>query len=207
MENRTKPLWKILRVGLPLLCLLACGKEEVLSPRHYVAWVKDPQHGLKLEKRIDPYAFEIQYKPLEYIAALEARQESLSGDWVAQRRSELGEDLEYYNFRIAPAAGQQNVLMQAAQDENEYYQMIDYFSYAAKSDFYLLHGRDTAHCVLYQFVRNYELAPHLAMTMAFEHRGTGDKTFVFDDPILRVGVVKATIEQQKINQLPKLKTN
>ncbi len=206
MEKWTKYTVQIFLFCLAIVLLWACGEKEELLPRNYVEWVEHPEHGLKIEKKIDPLKFEIQYKPLEYIVAMEERRESISSDLVKHRKSELGEELEYYNFRIAPARGKQNVLMQAARDEQEYYQMIDYFSYAAKDDFYLLQGADTAKCVLYQFVRNYELAPHLEMTMAFENKGQGDKTFVFDDQVMRVGVVKANIEQQKINQLPKLKT-
>ncbi len=206
MEQWIKYIPQTLGLSLLTLLLFACAGEAELQPRNFVQWVENPSHGLKVEKTIAPLKFEVQYKPLEYIVAMEERSESLPSTLVDDRKSELGEDLDYYNFRIAPAVGKKNVLMQTARDEGEYYQMIDYFSYAAQDDFYLLHGPDTAKCVLYQFVRNYELAPHLEIAMAFENKGEGDKTFVFDDQVMRVGVVKAKIEQQKINQLPKLKT-
>ncbi len=205
MDKWTNALARSLALGMGLL-LLACTRPETLLPRSYVEWIEDPQHGLRVEKTVDPLRFEIQYQPPAYLIAQEERRESLPAALVTERLAEFGSDLDYYQFRIAPATGQQNVLLRSARDEADYHRMVDYFSYAAQEDFYLLHGADTARCVLYQFVRNYELTPHLEFALAFERKGEGDRTFVFDDQVLRVGAIKANIEQQKINQLPKLKT-
>ncbi|MEL6639006.1 MAG: hypothetical protein AAFW73_14645 [Bacteroidota bacterium] len=206
MEKWTSTGFLALLAAMALMLSLACTRSEILLPRTYVEWVENPRNGLRVEKTIAPLRFDIQYQPVEYLVAQEERRETLPADLLTDRRAEYGDELDYYRCRIAPAAGRQNVLMQSARDEAEYYELIDYFSYAAKEDFYLLHGADTARCVLYQFVRNYELAPHLELALAFERKGKGDRTFVFDDQLLRVGVVKAEIEQQKINQLPQLKT-
>ncbi len=190
-----------------LLFWMACATESSLSPKAYVNWLEDPAHGLRIEKKIGDLEFQFQYKTPEYIVAQEERKDNLSSTFVEERKEELGTALDYYNFRIAPASGAKNILMNSARDEQEYFEMIDYFSYAAQEDFYLLNGSDTAQCILYQFVRNYELAPHLEFSLAFENKGPGDQTIIFEDHVLRTGTVKAKIEQQKINRIPKLKTN
>ena len=204
--------WKINRGGASalwgmLLFLGACGVEPDLWPRAYVTWLEDPAHGLRVAKQIGDLEFQFQYKTPEYIVAQEERSDRLTASTLEERRAELGRELIYYNCRSSPVGDRQNVLMKTARNEAEYYEMVDYFSYAAQEDFYLLHGADPAHCVLYQFVRNYELAPYLEFSLAFEHRGPGDQTIIFEDHVLRSGVVKAKIPQQKINRIPQLKTN
>ncbi len=190
-----------------LLAIWGCSKEKTFHPRQYVTWVEDPANGLRISKELSPYEFTIQYKPLDYVVAMEERTETLATSFLAERKAELGDNLDYFNFRIAISGSKKNVLMQAARDEQEYYQLIDYLSYAAQEDFYLIDGADTAKCVLYSFVRNYELTPYLDFALGFERIPNRDKTFVFDDKMLRTGIIKAEIKQQKIDKLPKLKTN
>ena len=201
------PNWILgLLAGLLLIVAASWSKTSSSTPRDLIDWVEDPAHGLHGDKTLGPYRFSVQAKPPAYIIARESPPEALTSERVAERRRQLGEEMDYYNFTIAPAQSSRSVLQTAAQQEADYYALIDYFSYAAKEDFYLLQGADTSRCVLYQFVRNYELAPHLELALAVERKVKGDRTFVFDDQLLRVGVVKAEIEQQKINQLPQLKT-
>ncbi|MEO0776871.1 MAG: hypothetical protein AAFW73_18100 [Bacteroidota bacterium] len=201
------PNWILgLLAGLLLILAATWSKTPSSTPRDLIDWVEDPAHGLHVNKTLGPYRFSVQAKPPAYIIARESPPEALTSERVAERRRQLGEEMDYYNFTIAPAHSSRSVLQTAAQQEADYYALIDYFSYAAQDDFYLLHGADTSRCLLYQFVRSYELAPQLEFTMAFERQPQSDPTFVYDDRVLGVGTVKTRLRSADLLQLPTLKT-
>ncbi len=205
MALQTK-LWSIVTIGLFLWAGYFYQTNTALKPSSYVKWVENLDHDLHKVKQIGAYRFDIQYKPTPYIIAMEKRTDELETLAFEKRKLELGDEMDYFNFKISPAHKQQNILLQTAQNEKEYFELIDYLSYNAKNDFYLLNGPDTSFCHLYQFVRNYELAPHLEFVLGFKKTVAEDRTFVFDDKSFGVGPIRAIIEQQKINQLPDLKT-
>ncbi len=190
---------------LLMLCLLACTTED-LGPRHLVQWVEAEQNGLRSDKKMHPYSYRIQYKPIDYIIAMEEGRDDLANALVTRRRKELGEEMDYFNFRVSMNSTQKNVLLETANTEGDYYQLIDYLSYNAQNDFYMIQGADTARCLLYHFARNYDMAPYLEFALAFERRENEDRTFVYDDKIFGTGIIKAQLQQQKINRIPKLKT-
>lgn len=187
-----------------MFVLVSCDQE--LDPIQYVHWVEEPDHGLRVEKTLGSYKFIAQYKPLEYIIAMEERKKVLPRNLVDERKEQLADEMDYFNFQIAPTNQKANILLSTARNEQDYYELLDYMSYHLKQDFYLLDGRDTLPCQLYQFARSYDMSPNLDFVLAFEKRANKDRLLVYDDKVLNTGVVKIKIAQQNIDVQPKLKT-
>ena len=129
--------------------LLACKSK--LSPKEYVKTIRSEEMGLVQSSGNENFNFSVQYKPLEYIAVLEQR-DNASEETVASRTKEL-KGLQYYNIKIQSLKGE-DVLKSGIQEEKEYYNRLNYLSTFLKQDLYIIQGKDTLSPALYQFERN-----------------------------------------------------
>lgn len=196
-----------------LLCfitLLGCTSEQILYPVDYVKWVKATDNGLKKIKEMSHYAFEVQYKPLDFIVAQEEKTNDLAEDILVKRKEELGEDYYYYNLRIKSLEGNLSPIGAGVGTNQQYNQRLSYFTFDMQEDLYLLEGQDTLPCTMYQFVRNYDVAPFVEFALGFKKKKKGpiqeDLTFVLEDRILGIGSTRIIFEEQVLNNTPKIKT-
>lgn len=193
-------------------CILCCfavivfsNCESDLASKEYLQWVESPKNGLKKVKTIKPYFFSVQYKPLEYIIAQEARKETVDTDFFNQRKSDLGDEMLYFNLQIGPASGQTTVLQEVVDTEEEYNRVISYLSFEMQNDLYLLDGLDTIKCSLFHFARDFDLTPNLDFALGFEKRKNKKLTFVYDDKIFNTATVKIAYSEKDLITSPKLK--
>lgn len=193
-----------------LLILISCHEETILSPAKYVEWVKDPSNGLLQSKAVNEFEFTVQYKPLDFIVAQEERTNELSKTILNSRKKELGTDYLYYNFRIKNREGNLSPVGSGAHSEQEYQRRLGYFTFDMQEDLYLLHGADTLPCTLFQFVRNYDIAPYVEFALGFKKDPkttiNQDITFVFEDRILGIGITKLLFDKQNFENTPTIKT-
>ena len=190
-----------------LVFIYGCDK-IALSPIEVVQWVENPVNGLKVEQRKENFRFQVQYKPLDYIVAMEERKHSLLKATVEARKQELGDHLDYFSFKISPATQGKDVWAYVQQAENPQVKsdLTYYLSYEMKKDFYLLDGKDTLGCSLYQFVNTSGISPDLDFVMAFEKRPEKDRLLVYDDKVFGLGPVQLKVKKESINHIPTLKT-
>lgn len=189
-----------------LLGLCSCGKEQLL-PADYVAWVQDEDNGLRVGKTVDSYDFTLQYRPLEYIVAMENKGNAgIHHDSVQKRIKEL-EVLQYYTLKIASREGKE-VIATGISSEAEYYARMEYFTSGIENDLVLVQGKDTLPCRLFHFERNYQLAPYNNIVVAFDSSSVkADRTFIYDDQVLGIGPVQLTLKASAIENTPQLKVN
>jgi hypothetical protein len=197
---------------IPLLllsCLMIHGcKKEQLAPLQFAHWVENPSNGLKVVQTAKDFRLEALFKPLDYIVAMEARKTDLEKDFVEARKLELGDQLDYFNFRISPALEGSDVWnsIPKASDPQVKDDIIHHLSYGMKEDFYLLDGLDTLDCKMYQFANTVGITPYLEFVMAFEKRPDSDRVLVYDDKVLGIDPIRFHIKKEKINHTPTLKT-
>lgn len=194
-----------------LLLLNSCNnKKQELTPSKYVQWVKKSTNGLFQSKTLNDFEFSVQYKPIDFIIAQEERSPTLSKDVLEKRKKELGRDFLYYNFRIKNREGNLSPVGSGAHSEQEYQRRLGYFTFDMQEDLYLIHGVDTLPCALFQFVRNYDIAPYVEFALGFKKDPkiiiNQDITFVFEDRILGVGTTKLLFDKQIFENTPVIKT-
>ena len=185
----------------------ACGGKDLLKPSEYSQWMQNPENGMKQSKKIQDFEFIAQYKTPEYITVLEEKSNALKAQLVSNRVGELGSDMAYFNFRIK---GNAYPLQQGTTSEMEFNQRMAYANFGMQQDLELVEGGDTLDCVMYQFVRNYNIAPYIDFVVGFERNNQehieADKTLIFNDNVFGVGKVKLHFSASDLNQIPKLKT-
>lgn len=202
-----KSLKSILAIIPACLLLGACQPDE-LPPSDYVSWVKSTDNGLHKTKSFDDLQLSLQYKPAPLIAFQEARSYELTKEEIAAK-CERKKGMQYFNFSIELTNGNGDVLAHRVNSDTEYQQRVNYYSFEMQQDLFLVQDGDTLPCKLFQFARNYSLAPRLDFAVAFDEGKSqkADQQFIWNDRVYGLGMVKMTITADALAQLPTPKVN
>lgn len=194
---------------LSILLLTSCGR-EILAPKEYVNFIRSEKSGLLVSKTIDGFEFSLLYKPCEYIALMQDKDESMSKAALDEKIKPM-EGMQYYTFTIKTESGQE-LMREGINAENEYYERLDYIVSYMQNDLTLIDGKDTLPCTLFHYERNYNVAPQNNFVLGFEKpkaaagaNAATDKTLVFNDQILGIGKLMLTINSSAIQNIPQLK--
>jgi hypothetical protein len=139
------------------------------------------------------------YLPIDWLVAKEGKNRQ-------EGRAEY-EGMEYYKLRVSLPSGQGDVLQFAANNTDEYYQRVEYFSFFMQKDLCLLMGVDTILCKLFHFERNYGTAPYVDFMLGFESTANKnvDRILLYDDKVYTQSTIRLTIPFNHIQNIPKLK--
>ncbi len=184
----------------------SCSKnpKDFSDPLTYSDYFKNPDHDLRKEKSIGEYSFAVQYKTAEY--ALIQEQGISPGDsaW-SELKNEFNGNL-HFTFRITSLAGNDPMVNTSNYDGN-YEQNLQYFSFAAQHDFFLINGQDTLSCKNYLFERTYGMSPNLTFIMAFDtisQVASDGLRFVYYDKAFGKGPIQFHYSQETLSNIPKL---
>ena len=201
--------WRLKNIGclLSILLLASCGK-DVLAPKEYANYIRNEKNGLQVSKTIDGFEFSLLYKPVEYIALMQDKDENISKS-VLDEKTKPMQGMQYYTFTIKTESGQE-LMREGISAENEYYERLDYIVSYMQNDISLIDGKDTLPCALFHYERNYNIAPQNNFVLGFEipkaeENTVTDKTLVFNDQILGIGKLMLTINSNAIKNIPQLK--
>lgn len=187
------------------MMLFSCTQKE-LSVKDYLAWVNNPENGLKVSKEIKDYKIELFYKPAEYVAINEQKTTEIDTALFYQRIREI-KDFQYYTLKIESLKGTEMMRTNIA-SEHEYSQRLQYFSDLVQYDLVLEENNDTLTCQLFHFERNYGVAPYNNIVLGFpKPTQENAKTLVFNDQILGIGKIKLKIEKENIDNIPNIILN
>lgn len=197
---------------LPVACFIAIlfsGCKTLLDPAAYIKWVENPEHGLRQSQVVNGVAFELQYKPVDYIIARENGKPDLSRSFYEKRKEKLG---ELYYFSLNLKSGEQDLLMHNINDEQEYYKRVNYYSLDFQQDIKLLCGTDTLACLMYQFENTYGVAPYIRMSIAFSGKKKAellqkDSFILIEDRVFGGGLLRFPFNSKALDQLPGIKEN
>lgn len=191
---------------LATLVITSCGKEE-MKPSDLIRWVEDGENGMIQRQDFEHYFFEVKYKPLDYVISVEGRTDELSSAKYEELKSQL-EGLQYVDLNIGPLIQKGNALSGGTQNQEEYFERLDYFVTYANQDIFMVQGQDTLYPKLYHFERNYGLAPKNTLLLGFDQgEANQDRLVCIDDQVLGVGRVNFLFENEKIKSTPTLKRN
>jgi len=202
-----KTLCKItISIAFTFMFLISCSKEE-MQPSDLIRWVENSENGFIQRQEFEHYFFEAKYKPTDYVISIEGRTDHLSEEKYAELKGEL-EGLQYVDLTIGPLTTQGNALSGGIENQDEYFERLDYFVTYANQDIFMVQGKDTLMPKLYHFERNYGLAPKNTLLLGFDQGEKGkDRNVYIDDQILGVGRVKFLFKNKTIQSTPTLKRN
>lgn len=201
--------FKQIIIGFFSVLILACNtKKKEISPLEYVKYIEDSDNGLKITKEIGEVIYTLQYKPIDYLIALEQKINFIDKEVYRRRKNEL-QGMEYFTLELFPKENNIEVLNIGAIDKNEYNERLQYASFDLQNDIYLINENDTLDCVLYHFEQKYGLGTSVNLLLGFEknNKSSEDLTIVMEDKILNNGLIKFLLLKENIIELPKMKFN
>lgn len=199
----------ILKTLAFIFVFIGCKSEpQIVSPNHFLAWVENHENEFILNKEFDGLVYSAFYKPPKYIAYKECISHNCIDSLKLKKRINGLSNQYNFGFRIKSKDGN-HILNTRSQNQNEYFQRLEYFLTAAKKDFklLLLSSKDTLDCSIYHFERNYGAAPFIDISLAFQNPlGTNieDITLQFEDQIFENGSIKFNYEKDNIQNLPQI---
>jgi hypothetical protein len=175
--------------------------KDKLTAEKYLQWVEQPKNGLRVQKTIEDYEYDAQYKPVEYILLKENRH--LTQDALVKQKKAL-EALDYFTLRLSNISSK-DFLKGNVSNKYSYQEILNYYAYEMQKDIQLIEGSDTIKCALYHFERNYGLAPFRSFVLGFERisrQSDEDKILIIHNRIANQGIVKMRINSIDLNAVP-----
>lgn len=179
----------------------SCSKKELHSS-DYIKFVEDESNGLRVSKNIGGVDYMVQYKPIEYILL----KENNNNVDIKKRKEDL-EGMQYYTLSYSLVKNNKDILKFNLTSQDEYYERVNYFSFGLQNDIYLVEGKDTLDCKLFNYVRSYGLSPKADFVLAFSKNTQAqinDKLIVIEDKIFGGGIIKLKIAKEDIKNIPEL---
>ncbi len=176
---------------------------DALTPKEYAQWVENPDHGLSITKKEKNYQFTLAYKPIEYLVALQQRQEQLPAELLEKEMKKM-KDMQYYTLKLSTTTGKPVFSGDALHfPEKEIYLLS-----GIQKDMVLLEGTDSLPCRIFHFEGANGFLPYDNCVLAFDKTANiqKDKTFLYKADKLGMDWIKIIIKADDINKLPKLKT-
>jgi hypothetical protein len=180
--------------------LFACSKKQV-SAGDYVKYVEEESNGLKVSKNMGDIKYLLQYKPIDYVLLKENPTEP-------KIKKEDVEGMQYFTLSYALTNQEKDVLRYNLSGQADYYERVNYMSYGLQQDIYLVDGKDTLPCILFNFVRAYGLSPKADVMLGFEKNKSGkteDKLIVLVDKVFNGGIIKLKVSKKDIEKIPQVK--
>lgn len=155
-----------------------------VSQAEYVRWVENEENGIRKEKTIGDFTFNIQYCPADYLKIKQGNRDKNINS-IAQ-----DEELDFsFIFRIVRPADL---------TDRSVFQLINEFNFS------LIQGEDTDRSVLALYENNFNISPIESFTVVFDSKPKNcDFRFVYDGLALGTGPVMFTFKQEDINRIPK----
>lgn len=193
--------------SIGFISLLLCGSctPNALSPVPYGQWVAAHKEELTGHHNQESgIQHSVTYLPAEWLAIQEAGVDQ--PEKIAVALAEY-EGLEYYRMRIGLQSGQGDVLQYGANNTDEYYARVSYFSFDMQKEISLIVENDTLPCRLFHFERNYGAAPYVDFMLGFDNTANKpvDRTILYQDLVYSNTPVTMTVLGKNINSIPKLK--
>jgi hypothetical protein len=193
---------------LVVTILLSCrttdflGKEKLL-PEDYVQWVENKENGLRIDMEDEPYMYELQYQPIEYLVVRQIRSPQITSA-ALKEGTQKRNGLLYFTLKMWTKDGKGILSDKNLIIENK----NSYLLSGLQNDMILLAGSDSLHCVMLHFESANNLIPYDQCVLAFEKPKVEKENLVF---LLRTdkykqGWLKITVKKQDIKNTPKLKT-
>lgn len=197
---------KLFYLGSLLLLCLSC--KDALLPADYVSFINAPENGLHKTKQVGDMKFDVQYKPLPYLLAMEKRSNDISEAYYAEHEERFANQ-HHYNFKLdIPDNPYMDVEKVGVHTEQEWSDRLQYLAFDMKNDISLIVGQDTLAPALFHFERSYNLTSYRSFVLAFPkyaHHEELDQTLIFDSPYFNAGRIKFYIKQSDIDELPEMK--
>lgn len=178
-----------------------CNNTEI-PPAEYTRWVENQQNGLNKSVTKGNYQFSVQYKPIDYMIALQKRTLEIKKDELEREREKMA-GMQYYNFKLSTVKGQPAF----SSSDIDFSEKDRYLISGMQQDIFLLEGNDTLYCRMFHFEGANGILPYDNCVLAFDKSDKEDanKKLLYRANKLGLDWIEIIIRADDIKQTPKLK--
>lgn len=198
-----KNYWYILFV---LLSTSSCQQSQSLTPLEYVKWVENDVNGLLVQQETETTVYTLQYKPIEYLVAVQERKQQLSKDVFDRVKSQM-DGLQYYTLRVRSKEEKLAWLDRESLSEEDYLENVNHLSFGLQHELTLVDGQDSLSCLLFHWEQTNNIALTCTFLLGFdqpEQSEVSSKKLVLEDDQLETGRIELTIRKEDLTKKPKM---
>jgi hypothetical protein len=196
--------------------MVSCsGVVTECGPVDYMNWVNNPKNNLIAETKSQDYTFSLQYRPVPYLALLEAGYENVTPEIIDSLEQSFAGQQQFL-FHVALNDGNNDWLNSSTKRFSDYEEQIKYLSFSMQNDFKLLRNKDTVDCSMFHFERDYGIRPFGTFLIGFPckiNEGTGNDTVninnslkvIYTDSAFGDEIIEFPFLYSSINKIPTLK--
>ena len=191
------------RLFLLIVVFLIVSCTNNLDRKDYLKWSKDYSHNIHKKKTVNHIFFDLQYKSSEYMAI----SENMEKEKIGEQDIRAYDDLQNFELNIGAEDKSKDILEYGLENKAQIDKRLYYLSFPIQKDLLLIEGKDTLHCVMYHFLRSYDISKKRTLFISFEKSkgNKGPKTFIFNSDEFETGPVKIAFEEKDLNELAKIK--
>lgn len=183
--------------------IVACSKQEVLSPLEYVNWIDNPENKLTKQKEIGDFTFHLTHQPHAYMAFRKLRTQQATEQEVLTTCQDYGE-MEYYALKLESMVQAEPIHL--ASPDMDYEAKVRYFSSDFQNDIQMINGDDTLNCSLFHYERYYGLTPYDIATFAFDNVDkTKARQIIVRDELFSTGPLKFYFKKSEFKKIPQIR--
>lgn len=186
---------------------VSCKHAKVLDAFDYIRFVENEKNGLLIKKEVGNYLFRLQYKPVPYMVLTDNEHLPINQEQFLAEEREYSK-FQYFTLRITMNNDPENsVFMYDVGSEEQYNNLLHYFETDMKNDIRLIVGDHSYPATTIHYVRENDRGEFNNFLVAFPAivHSEVNRTFVFNDRLLKNGVIQFTVESQALSNIPELK--
>lgn len=203
---------RLISVLFFILLLMCCKDEKNLKSQEYEEWVRNPDNGINILKKVGDIEYELQYRPYSLIALQALSGQELTRESVDSIRKEL-RGILYFTLKISDLSLKSGI--ENVQGDNlNFREKIEYYSFKMQQDIHLVLCEDTLECSLYHLERLFNAAPYNTVLLGFSvntesmkelrDRPGCDMTVCVDDRMKASGLICIKVKKDDIENVPEL---
>ncbi|MBX7204101.1 MAG: hypothetical protein K1X81_01630 [Bacteroidia bacterium] len=177
----------------------------VTSYQEYFNWVRKPENGLEVSKKLGIFEYTLRYKPVLYEVLFTAGRTKWNNRRLINERVKDLSSQQFFLFTIKVPTNEATELLKInLTSEEEYKERVNYCSFHIQEDLFLVDGNDTLPCSFAHFERAYNNASLLQFSLAFPSRSqqVNNKIFICRDRLFDMGQINIRIPKEVLSQIP-----
>jgi hypothetical protein len=186
----------------------SCTKGE-LAPKEYAEYLRDSKNGLHEVIINDPYKIDIQYKPAQYQAFLEIRNQTSPEKELFKKLTSSFENTIQFTLRISRTDSSSLIPKDTTEKA---YRLQDYFTYFMKEHISFRTSKQTFPCQIYHHQQSFGISPYEEFLIGFEiPKNTRNEEYIPSGTlVLKGGFIpdldfEYQLERNDVKKIPQLK--
>lgn len=190
---------------LLFLSLISC-KNETLTCKSFIDWIEEEDHGFLKSEKIGKIGYEVLFKPVDYLIALNSIKENLNKSKYTTLKNEYG-SMYYFTFKMNSLEKDKHILNLNLNEFQSIDERLNYLSFDMSKDFKLVENKDTIPCTLYHYEQKTGMYNSITILLGFpkNKKTQTDFTLIYENHLNNESDVQFRFEKTDIEAIPTLK--